>query len=133
MKMLFQSLALLPLSLALPALNNPRADSSCDYATYRPTFHLLSAQYSSEISYTTPAHLAVSYATIEFNLTNTVDDTIQVNCKGASSSQQYDAGFFAYPKNVQCTGTGGIIGSASFSYTRADNKVAVNETWSCGG
>ncbi|KAF1958714.1 hypothetical protein CC80DRAFT_490533 [Byssothecium circinans] len=135
MHLLSSLVTLLPLTLALPSLT-PRAYSDpCDYTTNPPTFYLTSAKYSSQLTYSTPAHLAVSSATVEFNLTNSVDDSVNERCIGYASGQQFDAGFFAYPYAINCTGTGGggVIQSASFEYTGYARTVGVNETWTCGG
>jgi len=119
-----------PLALALPSSLTTRDGGSCDA---QPVFNLDNIQYSSTILYSTPAHLAVSRATIDFNVTNKVADAQYKNsCSGASSGQQWSGAFFAFPSQTPC-GVVEVGAQTNFSFVLGTSTVQVNETWSCGG
>ncbi|KAF2643173.1 hypothetical protein P280DRAFT_547367 [Massarina eburnea CBS 473.64] len=126
------SFALLTHAVALPSLH-PRHDNCTNDCTTNPIYLLPQVRYSSIIIYSTPAHLAVSSATIEFNLLNSVDRSVNVSCVGYSSSQQSSGAFFAFPYSIPCTvpGTSGPITAANFSFTLWDRTLQINETWAC--
>jgi hypothetical protein len=115
-------LPLIPLALARPSLI-PRTEEDCSTA---PVFNLPSVNYTSTLLYSTPAHLAVSSATLGFALENSA--AYKTSCQGYAYGQQSTSSFFAFAYPINCTDT-----DATFSYTHYDNKVQINETWTCGG
>jgi hypothetical protein len=93
-------------------------------------FTLKDIIYSSQIIYSTPAHLAVADGHIEFNLTNSAVP-YTTHCSG-SSEWLYD---FFYGNIVYIcdapTGEGVAEGaSANFTFSNPAGAFAVNQTWS---
>jgi hypothetical protein len=82
--------------------------------------------YSSALVYSTPAHLAVAYAKLAFNLTNTAVPYTTL-CT-ASSSQEFD---FFYGEVIYRCYTPGVHpgASASFTFNQPDGTFHVNQTW----
>jgi hypothetical protein len=96
----------------------------------KPVFTLKDITYSSQIIYSTPAHLAVADGHIEFNLTNSAVP-YTTHCSG-SSEWLYD---FFYGNIVYIcdarTGEGVAKGaSANFTFSNPAGTFAVNQTWS---
>lgn len=107
------------------------ATSSASYPFEgKPVFTLKDIVYSSQIIYSTPAHLAVADGHIEFNLTNSAVP-YTTHCSG-SSEWLYD---FFYGNIVYIcdarTGEGVAEGaSANFTFSNPAGTFAVNQTWS---
>ncbi|ORY10075.1 hypothetical protein BCR34DRAFT_588897 [Clohesyomyces aquaticus] len=94
-------------------------------------FYLSNVTYYSSITYSTPAHLAVAWAQLTFNLTNNAAGYNAV-CKGQVSGSN-EGDFFSWPQVFQCEEDAGADGDAMFTYVAyPDHKVSVNETWVCG-
>lgn len=96
----------------------------------KSVFTLKDIIYSSQIIYSTPAHLAVADGHIEFNLTNSAVP-YTTHCSG-SSEWLYD---FFYGNIVYIcdarTGEGVAEGtSANFTFSNPAGTFAVNQTWS---
>ncbi|KAF2734727.1 hypothetical protein EJ04DRAFT_564007 [Polyplosphaeria fusca] len=98
-----------------------------------PTLHIQNLTYTSSIIYSNPAHLSYASAHLTFNLSTPSLSTLTSLCSAFdSSSQQSDAGFFAWPRNYTCSGA--PPQNATFSWARYPSSVlSVNETWVCGG
>lgn len=128
MKLLLTPLLALPLlattSISMPLEPGRSEDDKC------PVFKLHDITYSSEMIFSTPAHLAVADATVTFNLTNTaVPYTTQ--CTGGSM-QAFDF-FPSYDQIVyQCTTPPGAPAgaSANFTFVFLGGTFNVNQTWS---
>jgi hypothetical protein len=92
-------------------------------------FTLKDITYSSEIIYSTPAHLAVADATISFNLTNKV---LPYTTHCTATSLRYPD-FFYGEIVYQCatpTGAGvGPVASANFTFSEPGGVFTVNQTW----
>jgi hypothetical protein len=94
-----------------------------------PLFTLRDITYSSEIIYSTPAHLAVSDATISFNLTN---KALPYTTHCTATSLRYPD-FFYGELVYKCdapSGAGiGPAASANFTFSYPDGVFSVNQTW----
>jgi len=125
-------LALLPfllISSSATPIENCSKPAKCPK---KATFTLHDITYSSQMIYSTPAHLAVSSGTIAFNLTNTAVG-YTTHCT-ASSSQLTD--YFYGNIDYTCDApppSAGADAAASFTFSKPDGAFTVNETWSCRG
>ncbi|KAH8649484.1 hypothetical protein BGZ60DRAFT_422446 [Tricladium varicosporioides] len=125
MQILTQYLALLALC----------ASSSClptDQKQVKPVFTLHNITYHSSVVYSTPAHLATKYGTVEFNLTNTA---IPYTTHCIANSQQYPDFFYGdiiYTCDAP-PATAGANAKATFTFSYPGQSFAVNQTWSCNG
>lgn len=108
--------------------NNPKHHSKCNTHS---VFTLKNITYSSSLTYSTPAHLAVSEGQISFNLTNSAL-SYTTHCTGYSSRL---TDFFYGDIWYQCDAvTGKEVGTgatANFTFSKPDGTFNVNQTWSC--
>ncbi|KAF1958713.1 hypothetical protein CC80DRAFT_533721 [Byssothecium circinans] len=132
-------LILFPLTLAqfdAPSSPNPYpAADPCDFSNLdNPHFQLRNVTYHSSITYSTPAHLAVSEATFEFTLSNTAPGAYSAQCKGQSSYQPQDSNFFNVAEVQDCYEADGATGEGRFIFSRNANGdgLGINQTWTCG-
>ncbi|OCL10569.1 hypothetical protein AOQ84DRAFT_438252 [Glonium stellatum] len=123
------------LSTLLPAFLFITSSTSYPYgwglpSHNKPVFTLTNITYTSEIIYSTPAHLAVANGRIEFNLTNSAVPYI-THCN-AESEWLYD--FFYGNIVYTCdapTGEGiAEDASANFTFSKPAGTFEVNQTWS---
>ncbi|PVH94567.1 hypothetical protein DM02DRAFT_188542 [Periconia macrospinosa] len=114
----------LALALTLP----PRAEP-CDAARQ---WTIPNVDYSSQITYSTPAHMATSRASIEFTYTSSTNSETS-SCTGYSTGQQDSGAFFAFPNPTGCTEAPGSATVSTFSYTGPTKNLNINETFTCEG
>ncbi|KAF2677598.1 hypothetical protein K458DRAFT_159564 [Lentithecium fluviatile CBS 122367] len=129
-------LLLLPLALAVPAPHHRggrpgRPEHHPDHHDHPDIkFTLHDIAYQSHMIYSTPSHLAVHYATLDFNLTDTRG--YKASCSAYDSSGIFN--FFNYPQTFNCTKTSEHVGGdATFSYLGYNQNLQVNETFSVRG
>jgi len=95
----------------------------------QPIFTLHNITYSSDTIYSTPAHLAVSDASIQFNLTNTAV-SYTTEC---SAFLDADPAVFYGNQNFTCKVPAGVDPAPSTNFTFATNgEFQIYSTWSCG-
>lgn len=122
----FTVVSCLGLAASIAANPVPNTRPECTYAVLT----LNQINYSSEMIYSTPAHLAVSDGTVSFDLINSELPYV-VQCSQTSSQSP---GFFYGNQEYTCPmPSGASPGDAvSFTYNAADGTFNVNQTWSCG-
>ncbi|CAI6225424.1 unnamed protein product [Periconia digitata] len=119
------TLLLLASPLALAASLPPRA--LC--LSTLPLFIIPNLEYSSLIQYSNPAHMSVSRANIDFNITGHTTSA----CAGAASGQTSSGAFFAFPSPIDCNEADGSAIETTFSYAGPSRTLQINETWICEG
>ncbi|CAI6337808.1 unnamed protein product [Periconia digitata] len=119
------ALLLLASPLALAASLPPRA--LC--LSTLPLFIIPNLEYRSEITYSSPSHLAGSTANINFNITGHTTSA----CSGTATGQTSSGSFFAFPFPIDCTEAAGTSVETTFSYAGPSRTLQVNETWTCEG
>lgn len=114
-----------------PPYHPPHHPNMCNYnAPGSRYFYLSDVTYESHIVYSTPAHLAVSYANLDFNLTNNA--AYDASCTGSSSGGPSPV-YFTWPQLQSCEEADGASGNATWIYIGYEKNLQVNETWTCGG
>jgi len=127
------ALPFIPLALSVPHHpSHPRHDATC----HTPAFHLLNITYQAHLVFSTPSHLAVSYARVDFGLSNPA--AYDAVCSAASGGgPSSNAGSYFQSTNVyECSeqaGVAEVTGNATFRYIGFARSLEVNETWSCDG
>jgi len=119
--LVFSLLPILPLVASVPAAHHPKHHDLI--------FTLHNITYSSEVIYSTPAHLAVADATIAFNLTNTAVP-YTTHCT-ASSMREFNFfyGEIVYKCNPPTEAGISPGASANFTFSQPDGVFTVNQTW----
>jgi hypothetical protein len=133
--MRLSNLPIIPLALATPnypLLSRTNHDASC----HTPAFQLLNITYQAHLVFSTPSHLAVSYAKLDFGLSNPAAyDAICTAASGGGPSSDVGS-YFQLSSVYECVeqaGAGDVTGSATFDYIGFAKSLEVNETWSCEG
>jgi hypothetical protein len=101
-------------------------------AAHHPELALHNITYSSEIIYSTPAHLAVAYATIDFNLTNTAIPYTTYCTASSEREFNFFYGEIVYNCNTPAGVGVGPDASANFTFNQPDGTFNVNQTWDGG-
>ena len=116
---------------ATSALTVPGADHQA-HCNDHPIFTLHNITYSDETIYSTPAHLAVAGASIQFNLTNTAV-SYTTECSASVGDWAWPTFFWGdivYNCKVPA-GDDAVQVSTNFTYSSSGN-IQLNSTWSCG-
>jgi hypothetical protein len=128
------------LSTALLSRSYTPTSPASDIDCLSPSLTLLNISYAASVIFSTPAHLAVSSATLDFNVFNPAayDATCFASSRGGPSSA---AGTYFYDTSLvyNCTEEPGqssgadVSGEVTFGYVGWARILVVNETWQCGG
>lgn len=119
----------LPLALALPQPHPSDAPTTTSLHSPVQSFTLSNITYESHLTYSTPAHVASSYATLTFNLTDS--RAYKASCSAFDSGGI--ASWFNYPQNFTCTRLTGEYLSGDGSFMYVGYSLQVNETWNADG
>lgn len=92
-------------------------------------FTLSDIEFHSITIYSTPAHLAVEYGKVHFNLTNSATPFVSVCAATEQQAPNHFYGNRVYP----CSTDPGNSSKTTFSYNRLENLFHVNQTWSSYG
>ncbi|ORY04564.1 hypothetical protein BCR34DRAFT_591181 [Clohesyomyces aquaticus] len=92
------------------------------------TFALTDINYSSNMVYSTPAHLATYGGTIQFNVTNNAPAAVPYVTKCSAYGRHLQDMFYGEIVYT-CEQPVGAAGSTTFTFSRPDNSFAVNQTW----
>lgn len=123
-------LFLLPLALAFSPLFSRTDTNECDYTrTGSRYFWLSNVTYESHLVYSTPAHLAVSYANLTFDLQNNF--AANAWCTGTNQGGPSES-YFYWPQVHKCIDDPGATGNTTWTYLGYNKNLQVNETWTCG-
>jgi hypothetical protein len=116
---------------ATSALTVPGAGHQA-HCNDHPIFTLHNITYSDETIYSTPAHLAVAGASIQFNLTNSAV-SYTTECSAYAGDWAWPTFFWGdvvYNCKVPA-GEDAAQVSTNFTYSSSGN-IQLNSTWSCG-
>ncbi|KAF2691426.1 hypothetical protein K458DRAFT_425393 [Lentithecium fluviatile CBS 122367] len=126
---------LLPLASTstLPAIVEP---ASC----HTPSFHLTNISYTANLVFSTPAHLAISSATLSFTFLNPAAFPAFCGATSRGGPSSDTSSYFQWPQTYECdeyTEEPGevVSGSVEFGYLHVGGvrSLEVNETWTCEG
>ncbi|KAF3492025.1 uncharacterized protein GIQ15_01542 [Arthroderma uncinatum] len=125
MQIIWTALLLASSALALPANPNGKGDNCCTKkSSHTKKLTVKDFDFHASYIFSTPAHQN-SWGYVNFGLYNPNTD-YQPSCN-ASSNQLSD--FFYGNVNYKCTDPSGY--ETTFSFSRPNNDLRVNQTWAC--